>query len=169
MSRFSNIGRYWQYADRLPNVCIANLLMQANVKTFPCREGGPDVKAPYTAKGYHAASTNPLMREIWLRDHPEAGWGVPCAPNNIIVLDSDRHGDADGVANLFALFQRHQFDHRSVPSVATPNDGMHFYFKRPAGLGQTRGTPLPSCRHSRQGICYLSGMPNGRWSRLPPR
>lgn len=140
MSRFSNIGRYWQSADRSPNVCTAKLLMQANVKTFPCREGGPDMKAPYTAKGYHAASTNPLMMEIWSRDHPDAGWGVPCAPNNIIVLDADRHGNADGVANLFALFQRHQFDHRSVPAVATPNDGMHFYFSRPAGLGQTRGT-----------------------------
>lgn len=140
VSRFSDIGRYWQCAERSPNICTATLLMQANVKIFPCREGGPDLKAPYTARGYHAASINPVMREIWSRDYPDAGWGVPCAPNNIIVLDADRHGDADGVASLFALFQRYQFDHRSVPAVTTPNNGMHFYFKRPAGLGQTRGT-----------------------------
>lgn len=138
MSRFSNIGPF--YEDLLPNIRTADLLMQHKVNIFPCVEGKLGEKAPYTAKGYHAACANPVMRALWSRDHPHAVWGLACAPNNVLVLDADRHGQGDGVANLLALFKKHQFDRRSVPAVATPNNGIHFYFKRPTGVGSTRGT-----------------------------
>lgn len=142
MSKFNNIGKHWQFADLSANVRTADVLMRENVSVFPCHEGGSAEKAPCTSRGFHAASTNPVLRKIWSQNHPHAVWGLPCASNNVLVLDADRHGHGDGVESLFALFREHHFDSRSVPAVTTPNRGMHFYFKRPSGLTQTRGTLL---------------------------
>ena len=140
MSRFSNIGRYWQHTDLSTNILTADVLMQAGVKIFPCREGGSIAKSPYTARGFHAACRNPATRKIWSEAYSDAVWGLPCAANGVLAVDADLHGNGDGVANLNALFQKHGFDRRSVPAVTTPNRGMHFYFSRPPGLGKTRGT-----------------------------
>jgi len=140
MSRFSGIDKYWQEADLSINGRTAKALMQAGVKVHPCRECGTSAKAPYTPRGFLAASSDPIDRDRWSLMFPRAVWGLPCALNNVLALDADRHGKGDGVANLFALFQRYQFDRRTVPAVITPSGGMHFYFNRPLGLGQTRGT-----------------------------
>lgn len=58
--------------------------------------------------------------------------------NNVLVLDADRHGDGDGVANLLALFERHHFDLEAIPIVSTPNGGFHTHFRRPDELGLTK-------------------------------
>lgn len=138
MSRFFNIGKYWQDVDLSVSARTADILMQAGVSVFPCREGGPSAKAPYTQRGFFAASTDPLDGGQWSLMFPNAVWGLPCALNNVLAIDADRHGKGDGVANIFALFEKYQFDWRTLPVVATPNAGYHFYFGRPATLGQTR-------------------------------
>jgi len=140
MGKFSDIDKYWQDANSSINARTADTLMQAGVKVHPCRERGTSAKAPYTPRGFLAASSDPIDLDRWSLMFPRAIWGLPCALNNVLALDADRHGKGDGVANLFALFQRHQFNRRTVPAVITPSGGMHFYFNRPLGLGQTRGT-----------------------------
>ena len=140
MSGLCNISSLWRYPDPSVNHYTAEVLIQEKVSVVACRESGPSAKAPYPTRGLYAASINPLMRKIWSRDHPGTVWGLPCALNNVLVLDADRHGNGDGVAILYELFKRHQFDSRSIPAVTTPRNGMHFYFGRPSGLGQTRGT-----------------------------
>lgn len=122
------------------NILTASVLMRAGVKVFPCREGGSSAKAPYTRTGFKEASTDPRKADLWCLRYPGAVWGLPCAMNGVLVLDADRHGKGDGVANILALFENNQFDWRSVPAIATPSGGYHFYFNRPAGIGGTRAT-----------------------------
>lgn len=120
------------------NSLAACFLMIGGVKIFPCREGGSSAKAPYTRGGFKEATAEASLVQPWFSTFPSAVWGLPCAMNNVIVLDADRHGKGDGVANLIALFERLGFNPRSIPTVATPNGGYHFYFKRPSDLGRTK-------------------------------
>lgn len=122
------------------NIRTRSALMRAGVTVFPCQEGGAFAKAPYTRRGFKDATTDQLTADLWSLKYPGAVWGLPCAMNGVLVLDADRHGKGDGVANILALFESNQFDWRSVPTVATPSGGYHFYFNRPAGMGRTRAT-----------------------------
>jgi hypothetical protein len=114
-------------------------LLSGGLKIFPCREGGAAAKAPYTRHGFKEATNNSAIVEVWRSQFPNALWGLPCAMNGVLVLDADRHGNGDGVSNLMRIFDRHQFDWHQVPVVATPRGGYHFYFRRPNGMGRTRG------------------------------
>lgn len=122
------------------NMLTGKTLMSADVKVFPCQERGASVKAPYTGAGFKAATTDSIAMDRWNLLFPSAIFGLPCGMNNVLALDADRHGNGDGVANLLSLFTLHQFDWRNVPTVATPNNGFHFYFNRPAEMGPTRAT-----------------------------
>lgn len=120
------------------NSLTVHFFIQAGLKVFPCREGGPHVKQPYTVRGFKDATADMLSWKPWYARYPKALCGFPCAMNGTLVLDADRHGKGDGVANLIALFERHRFDVRTVPVVATPNNGFHFYFRRPDWLEATK-------------------------------
>lgn len=122
------------------NILTGSALMRAGVMVFPCQEGGASAKAPYTRRGFKDATTDQLTADLWSLKYPGAIWGMPCALNGVLVLDADRHGKGDGVGNILAIFERHQFDWRTVPVVATPSGGYHFYFRRPDGLGRTKAT-----------------------------
>lgn len=150
------------------NILIGSDLMRAGVKVFPCRELGGTVKAPYINGGFKQATTDILIGEVWAWKFPNAVWGLPCALNNVLVLDADRHGKGDGVANLLALFAQHGFDWRNVPTVATPNSGYHFYFNRPAGLGPTKARLCEAVdvRDNGYVIAPECQMGDGRWYRL---
>ena len=150
------------------NIGIGSQLMRAGVKVFPCRELGTTIKAPYIRGGFKRATSDVLIGEFWAWKHPNAVWGLPCAPNNVLVLDADRHGKGDGVANLLALFDRHGFDWHDVPTVATPNDGFHFYFNRPDSLGPTKAHVCEAVdvRDNAYVIAPECMMGDGRWYRL---
>lgn len=120
------------------NISTGAALMHAGVMVFPCQEGGLSAKAPYTRRGFKDATTDMLSSDRWSLMFPGAVWGLPCALNGVLVLDADRHGKGDGVDNIMALFAHHRFDCRTVPVVATPNRGYHFYFRRPEWLGRTK-------------------------------
>lgn len=150
------------------NITVGSHLMRAGVAVFPCRELGASVKAPYINGGFKQATTDILIGEVWACKFPHAVWGLPCAQNNVLVLDADRHGKGDGVANLLALFGQHGFDWRDVPTVATPNSGYHFYFNRPAGLGPTKAhlCEAVDVRDNGYVIAPECQMGDGRWYRL---
>jgi hypothetical protein len=151
-----------------PNILIGSDLMRAGVKVFPCREFGARLKSPYLNGGFKQATTDILIGEVWAWKFPYAVWGLPCALNNVLVLDADRHGKGDGVANLLALFARYGFEWRDVPTVATPNSGYHFYFNRPAGLGPTKARLCEAVdvRDNGYVIAPECQMGDGRWYRL---
>ena len=125
------------------NARLAVDYARTGVKVFPCRESDTDTrkaKSPYTRNGFRGASADYSDLRRWSIMHPAATYGLPCAPNNIFVLDADRHGEGDGVHALMTLFAHFRFDWQTVPTVRTPRDGLHILFSRPTALGLTKGT-----------------------------
>lgn len=61
---------------------------------FPCIPTGPKAKAPYTARGFHDATTDPDQIRSWWSRWPNAMIGAP-VPIGLVVLDIDpRHDGA---------------------------------------------------------------------------
>lgn len=124
------------------NLSIALIYALSGVRILPCREAdghGHKAKAPYVKAGLHDASADEALVRKWWAIWPNAIVGLPCRASGILCLDADRHGQGDGVAALAGLFAQHKFAANSVPRVATPRDGLHCLFKRPASLGDTNG------------------------------
>lgn len=146
------------------NAGLAQTYAACAVPVFPCREAGERAKSPYVANGYHQAAASSTTLQQWAAMYPHALYGLPCAPNGLFVLDADRHGHGDGVANVMALFARHGFDWKSVPVVQTPGDGLHFLFQRPAGLGKTKGRIADAVDVRDNGYIIAPGniLPDGR-------
>ncbi len=146
------------------NHFLAQTYANHGVPVFPCREGGDRPKSPYVANGYHQANTQIELLKHWASRYPSALYGLPCAPNNLFVLDADRHGNGDGVANLMVMFARHGFDWQSVPVVHTPGDGLHFIFQKPAGLAKTKGKIAEAVDVRDNGYIIAPGnvLPDGR-------
>lgn len=131
-----------------PNMLdLALIYSSKGVAVFPCREGdrfGRSSKSPYTVCGFHDATTNELQIREWWKKWPRAAVGLPGNVNGCIIFDADRHGKADGVSALYKLFSAHYFDPDSVPNISTPRDGLHYYFKSPVSLGETRASLAPA-------------------------
>ena len=146
------------------NHYLARTYANHGVPVFPCRECGDRPKSPYVANGYYQANTHGELLKQWELTYPGAIYGLPCAPNNLFVLDADRHGQGDGVANVMALFSRHGFDWQSIPAVQTPGDGLHFIFQKPAGLGKTKGKIAEAVDVRDNGYIIAPGntLPDGR-------
>lgn len=147
-----------------PNINIALTFAHFGVSVFPCREAGIRAKSPYVAKGFHQATADRATLIHWATQYPNALQGLPCAANGLFVLDADRHGNGDGIAIVMALFAQCRFDWRTVPSVRTPSDGMHFLFQRPAGLGKTKAQIAPAVDVRDNGYIIAPGtvLPDGR-------
>jgi hypothetical protein len=96
---------------------------------------------------WRSASTSDRVKVTgWWRKWPDAAVGLDLSKSGLLVIDADRHGaDHDGVAAIAELMHEHGFDPNPVPTVATPNQGTHFYFRQPDGdpLGNGRGS-LPA-------------------------
>jgi len=150
------------------NLDCALSYVNENVPLFPCREDGSRAKAPYISNGFRGATANHERIEAWAVKYPAAIYGLPCAPTGLFVLDADRHGDGDGVANVMALFRNHGFDWQSVPAVHTPGKGMHFLFRRPAGLAKTKGQVAEAVDTRDNGYIIAPGnvLPDGRFYNL---
>lgn len=146
------------------NSWLANVYAQYGVPVFPCREAGERAKSPYVANGYHQANTDPDLLKQWAAMYRNALYGLPCAPNGLFVLDADRHGNGDGVANILNIFAQYGFDWQSVPVVQTPGDGLHFIFQRPAGLPKTKGKIAEAVDVRDNGYIIAPGntLPDGR-------
>lgn len=146
------------------NFELARAYAAFSVPVFPCREAGERAKSPYIANGYHQANASPDILRQWAAMYPRALYGLPCAPNGLFVLDADRHGNGDGVANIMALFARHGFDWQSVPVVQTPGDGLHCLFQKPVGLGKTKGRIADAVDVRDNGYIIAPGntLPDGR-------
>ena len=146
------------------NTGLAQIYAAYTVPVFPCREAGERAKSPYVANGYHQANASPAILKQWAAMYPYSLYGLPCAPNGLFVLDADRHGHGDGVANIMALFALHGFDGHSVPVVQTPRDGLHFIFQKPAELGKTKGKIADAVDVRDNGYIIAPGsvLPDGR-------
>jgi Bifunctional DNA primase/polymerase, N-terminal len=150
--------------SRNNNILIAEEAMRHGVSIFPCRAADDAfgrMKSPLTRRGYLDAVCDLNQLRAWARQHPDAMYGLPCAPNRLFVLDADRHGNGDGVAALTALFDHHRFDWRTVPCVRTPNAGLHVIFQRPAAFGKALGKIAPAIDIRDKGYVILPGSTTG--------
>ena len=69
------------------------------------------------------------------------------------MIDLDRHGNgSDGVSAFKELIARHGALPPGVPTVKTPNNGFHLYFRQPPGepLGNGRGNLPDWLRRARR-------------------
>jgi hypothetical protein len=84
------------------------------------------------------SESTPDARKIdeWWARWPEALPAIDLAKSNLIVLDGDRHPNGDGVIKCDGveaaerLFAEHGTDPVDVPTVTTPSDGRHYYFRQ---------------------------------------
>ena len=137
---------------RMAEIEAANLaamlgLAGAGIPTFPARldwnaEARKWDKQPAIIGWKKAATTDPEIVRRWLRDLPRK-LGLPAyrlVPGiwcghpvlDLVVVDADRHGGADGVSAFDALVAEHG-GLPVGPITATAGDGFHYIFKQPDG------------------------------------
>jgi hypothetical protein len=124
------------------NLEAALNLIAHGLFVFPTQGGiGPDSKKPHRAIGSwpNAATTSEFRIRDWWATFPNALPAVACEASKLVVIDADRHGGADGVAAWDELVAVH--GEVDAPTVQTPNNGRHLYFRIPAGMapGDRRG------------------------------
>jgi len=96
---------------------------------LPCQPGG---KRPLPSTGFKAATTDAFAIEAWWRDCPRANVGVRL-PEDMLVVDIDRHGGEDGFASLAALE-----DLPETFTIATGGGGEHRWLSVPVGVRVSR-------------------------------
>lgn len=158
MRRLQEIAEIEEYAWRVYYSAIEYVKcgffvipLVANGKALPPK----DYKVTYAN-----ASNNTRVIRRWF--HPEegrfAGWNIGIATGReggCFVIDVDRHGDEDGIANMRALEEAHG-QLPIGPSQKTPNGGYHYLFRwqenatsstnKIAPGVDTRGGDVNTCR-----------------------
>jgi len=110
-------------------------LAEAGISVFPC---GPD-KRPLV-KWRTASTTSAGQLAQWWHQYPNALPGIDLSKSDLVALDGDRHGGADGRTALRELLQQKSCDTRGAPIVLTPRDGVHVYFRQNGhALGNSSG------------------------------
>jgi hypothetical protein len=155
---------------------------------FPCsaerkkREDGDRLpfgkadKSPILVDSWSAeASRDETKIRRWWSQRPEALIGLPCKQNRLLVIDADRHTDAEnGVAEFAALCEGQDEPMPAHPAIITDYEGEHHIFRMPdEPLGNRKigvGIETRGYRPDNDGgyiIAPGSRMPDERgWSRM---
>lgn len=152
---------------RSNNRIVALKLAEAGFAVFPCHESGAASKKPKPGVYWRDASTAAAAKiERWWGQWPDALVGLDCGKSGLVVIDADRHGGPDGVAAWGVLVEEH--GDPGAPAVATPSDGVHYYFRQPADgepLGNRQQGLPPGINVRGRGGYVIgpgSGLPDGR-------
>ncbi len=130
-----------------PFKTFASAYLQRGWFIFPLRPNG---KEPITPNGFKDASNDLEVIENWIRRYPSSNIGIATEASNLIVIDCDaskgeapptpwnQPGIKEGVDVFLTAIEEsgHQFDFNTF-TVATPNNGWHYYF-------QDQGAPIQS-------------------------
>jgi len=127
------------------NLNIALDLASAGIFIFPAivrwnENAGKLDKKPAIKEWQTAATVDPSQLRQWWQTFPDAVPAVELSRSKLFVGDLDRHpGAPDGVAAFQII--RGSYPVPDCPSIRTPSDGYHLYFKQPDGepLGNGRG------------------------------
>lgn len=104
------------------------------IKIFPVVPNG---KTPLIEKWQEDCSCDYFQVLYWYNNCPDCNWGLPCTPNNLFVLDLDRHDvEKDGVDNFNKILNNiydynaevDLYDFYSVKQE-TPSGGIHIIYK----------------------------------------
>jgi Bifunctional DNA primase/polymerase, N-terminal/AAA domain/Primase C terminal 2 (PriCT-2) len=120
------------------NLTVALEMAEAGLPVFPADVTFNDKKQtwekrPCIKNWQQEATTDAQRLRDWWGEWPGAVPGLELGRANLIMLDPDRHGGEDGVANFAALVAQHKTlpDH---PLTPTAGDGEHHYFTQPNGI-----------------------------------
>jgi Bifunctional DNA primase/polymerase, N-terminal len=159
---------------------------KAGILVFPCRADrephkpshrlpfGKATKRPFVAWATEASRDETKIRQWW-NQWPEALVAIPCKPNKIFLIDTDRHIAAEnGIEGFAALCEGQEEPMAPHPVTLTEYDGEHHLFRMPE-------EPIPTCaigpgietrgfRTDNDGGYFIaagSRMPDGRgWRRM---
>lgn len=100
------------------------------LKIFPIVPNG---KTPLIEKWQEDCSYDYFQVLYWYNTFPNCNWGLPCTPNNIFVLDLDRHDPKkDGLENFYKIRDNYtnlnQYDFIACEQF-TPSGGSHLIFE----------------------------------------
>jgi Bifunctional DNA primase/polymerase, N-terminal len=112
----------------MPDHQDAAALVGRGLAVFPLPAGGKTAE-----QGWQQACTSELA--LLARSWPAgANIGVGCRASGVAGLDLDRHAGApDGVASFARLCADQGLAWPATFTVATPNGGLHLYFRVPPG------------------------------------
>lgn len=97
------------------------------LKIFPIVPNG---KTPLIEKWQEDCSCDFFQILYWYENCPNCNWGLPCTPNNLFVLDLDRHDkEKDGVENFEKILRDLDVDYHITMCQHTPSDGIHYIYK----------------------------------------
>lgn len=136
-----------KYQTDTPFKSLASVYLERGWSIFPLRQNG---KEPITPNGFKDASNNPQTIQDWMQRFPSANIGIATEASNLIVVDCDsskgetppspwnRPGIKEGVDVFLTALEDsgNRFDFNTL-TVATPNNGWHYYF-------QAQGLPIRS-------------------------
>lgn len=145
---------------------------------FPCRSHAEEhvdqatgeiitlgEKTPLTPNGFKAATRFPRIIERWWSDWPDAAVGLPTGEKTgFFALDID---NKPGGANGFDWLAEMEAEHGPLPDtarVASPNGGLHIYFKYVVGTRNRGALGAGVDIRSEGGYVLAAGstMANGR-------
>ena len=128
------------------NLDVAIAYARIGLPVFPCdarphakRPDSPS-KRPLLNGGFKDACCDEDLIREWWRQWPDALVGLACGASNLVVVDCDRHGGPDGVAEFERLAKANGMPNGHVV-VTTQSGGAHLIFKQPSGepLGNSEG------------------------------
>ena len=92
----------------------------------------PENKRPFL-RGWRDKSTiDPDIVKEWFKRWPNALPAIDLAKSGHVVIDGDRHhAGPDGVCHAEKLFAEHGLIASAIPTVATPQNGRHYWFTQP--------------------------------------
>jgi hypothetical protein len=160
------------------NKDVALSLASRGLHVFPCNaEKEPIV--PLGTSWILAATASPFAIATKWDAHPDALPAIPVGAHKLLVIDADRHeGCADGVVAFDALCKERKIDQTAFFVVATPNKGLHFYFRTDVPYGDSSGSLPDGIDVKCLGYVIAPGatLPDGRsyvltygsWDAIPP-
>lgn len=109
---------------------IKEKYIDKGLKIFPVVPNG---KTPMIDKWQDECSCDYFQVLYWYENCPNCNWGLPCTPNDLFVLDLDKHDEAkDGVENFKKLLIDNDLGndlHILTLSQHTPSGGFHIIYK----------------------------------------
>ncbi|CAN1546999.1 Prim_Pol domain containing protein [Rhabdaerophilaceae bacterium] len=151
------------------NLPLARAYAKAGLPVFTI---SPDTKQPNQRGNWREYSTTDIPKiEAMFARRPSSLVAIDIGKAGLVVIDCDRHGKGDGVANFKDLIDQLGIDVAGVPKVRTPSGGVHLIFAQPedaasTGIITNRRGGMPDAIDVRGmgGYASASGnkLPNGR-------
>ena len=113
------------------NGAVALTLAKFGFYVFPCQShpGSAHDKAPLIPRWKETSTNDEEIIRHWWRQFTHALVAIDCGKSSIVVIDADRHGAVDGVANLHAILGP-DLSITGCPIVETAGNGLHLYFSQ---------------------------------------